>query len=418
LTEQAANLKNNDNHFPKLSRNYPVFRFMGGNLISFFGDQIYLIALPLIILKLTGSPLNMGIVAALERLPIWLQPITGVLSDRLNRKLLLMISDMGRCLIIGFIGVLFILNDLSIWMIYVGAFTIGMLSQIYNTSQFASVPKLVRKNDLQAINSINTSLSKTAMLLGPGLGGLIVSFYNPGYALLINSFSFFISFLTVSSIPLLNSSRLTPLKKKPFIKEIDEGFKFVIKTKPILFTNIAILVSMSGTTLFLTMMIFHLKDTIHLSATQIGWLLSLGGIGSILGSLSTNFLIKKFSHRKLLFVSSFLGGISIVLFSYAHSFVLLVIFNLIGDLMASMMNPCILTIRQTLTPEHLLGRVQATSRFMSWIFLPLSSFLAGVLALSFGTGHTILVGGIVATFASIFYLHPSLKSKKVIIGEV
>lgn len=411
MTEQTLAVKNDENQFPKLSKNYPVFRFMGGNLISFFGDQIHLIALPLIILKLTGSPLSMGIVAALERFPIWLQPVTGVLSDRLNKKMLLMICDLGRCILIGFIGVLFIINNLHMWLIYIGAITIGMLSQIYNTSQFASVPRLVRKSDLQAINSINTSFSKTAVLLGPGLGGLIVSFYNPGYALLINSFSFFISFLTVSSIP-LNISELTPIINKSIFKEINEGFKFVMKTKPILFTNIAVLTSMSGTTLFLTMMIFHLKDTIHLSATQIGWLLSLGGAGSILGSFSTTVLIKKISRRKLLFVSSFLGGISIILFSYAHSFVWLVIFNAIGDLMASMISPCIVTIRQTLTPDHLLGRVQATSRFISWIFLPLSSFLAGVLALHLGSNHTILVGGIISTFASIFYLHPSLKSNR------
>lgn len=168
---------------------------------------------------------------------------------------------------------------------------------------------------------------------------------------------------------------------------------------------------MSGTTLFLTMMIIYLKGTIQLSAIQIGWLLSLGGIGSIIGSLTTNILLKKFSRRSLLFVSSFLGGLSIVFFSYAHSFVYLVIWNAVGDLMASMMNPCIITLRQTLTPDHLLGRVQATSRFMSWIFLPLSSVLSGILAVHLGSNHTILIGGIISTIASVFYLHPSLNHK-------
>lgn len=410
MTNQTI-LKMRDKRFPHLKRNYPVIRFMSGNLISFFGDQIYLIALPLIVLSITGSPLSMGIVSALERLPIWLQPFTGILADRLNRKILLMVCDLGRCLIIGLFGLFYIMGQLDIGWIFLGALIIGTLSQIFNTAQFAAVPNLVRKRDLQAVNSIQSGFSNIATLVGPGLGGVIISFYNPGYALLINSFSFLVSFFAILTIS-LSKPESGAHERKSIYSEIGEGFKFVIKTKPILYTNLAILISMSGTTLFLTLMIFHLKEMIHLSAFQIGLLVSLGGIGAIIGALLTNVLVKWMSHRTLLFVSSFLGGISIILFSFAHSFHWLVLFNALGDFLASMMNPCIITIRQRLTPDHLLGRVQATSRFMSWIFLPLSSFLAGVIALKLGSYHTILVGGTISALAAFFYLHPSLKNLK------
>ncbi|WEG12182.1 MFS transporter [Pullulanibacillus sp. KACC 23026] len=406
MSDPAVSIR--DKQLPRLRRNYPVFRFMGGNLISFFGDQIYLIAFPLIILKLTGSPLSMGIVAALERLPIWLQPVTGVLEDRVNKKRLLLICDLGRGVLIGLIASLYLLQHLDMWEIYGGALLIGMMSQIYNTSQFASIPRLVREQDLQAANSINSSFSKTAVLLGPGLGGWIVSFYNPGYALLINSLSFFVSFLTVASLPIVTAK--SPSRSNvSFYKELMEGFRFVFKTKPILYTNLSILISMAGATLFLTMMIYYLKTPRHLTADQIGWLLSLGGAASILGALSTNWLLKRVSRRGLLFGASFIGGLSIILFSCAHSFVWLVICNAIGDFLASIMNPVIVTLRQALTPDHLLGRVQATSRFMSWIFLPLSSFLSGVLALHLGSAGTILIGGLLSAGASFFYLHSSLK---------
>jgi MFS family permease len=408
MVEQSVKLNALDD-LPELKRNYPVFRMIGGNIISFFGDQVYMIAIPLIVLAVTGSALSMGIVSALERLPILLQPVTGILSDRFNRKKLLVLCDLGRAILIGLLGAFFLFNRLEIWMLYLGSLIIGILSQIYNTSQFAQVPRLVRKSDLQAINSINTGLLQTAVLVGPGLGGLIISFYNPGYALLINSFSFLISFLSILSLPI----HLTTSENKhngTFIGDIKEGFRFVFHTKPILFTNLAILVSMFGTTLFLTMIVFHLKEEVQLSAYQIGWLLSLGGMGAIAGALSTNFLIKKVSYRQLLFTSSVLGGLSILLFSYAHSFIWLAFFNAMGTFMATMMNPCILTIRQTLTPDRLLGRVQATSRFMSWIMLPLSAFLAGIIAQYAGTGNTILIGGIISTLASLFYLHPSLKN--------
>ncbi|WP_335869889.1 hypothetical protein [Bacillus sp. 2205SS5-2] len=69
-----------------------------------------------------------------------------------------------------------------------------------------------------------------------------------------------------------------------------------------------------------------------------------------------------------------------------------------------------MTIRQKLTPDHLLGRVQATSRFMTWILMPAAALLAGIVAEQFGTTSTILLGGIIATFSSFIYLHPSLKN--------
>lgn len=125
---------------PEFKRNFQVFRFIGGNLVSFFGDQIYLIALPLIVLAITGSPLSMGIVAALERLPIIIQPFTGVLADRFNRKKILMICDLGRFVVVGLMGSLHMIDALFIWEVYIGALIAGVLTQIYNTSQFASVP--------------------------------------------------------------------------------------------------------------------------------------------------------------------------------------------------------------------------------------------------------------------------------------
>lgn len=397
--------------FPPLTKNYPVFRFIGGNLISFFGDQVYLIAIPLIVLAITGSPLSMGIVAALERLPIILQPLTGILSDRVSRKMLLLICDFGRGLTVGLIGILFILDKLEMWQLYSGALVIGFLSQVYNTSQFASVPNMVRRNDLHAVNSINTGIFNTAVLVAPGMGGLLISVYNPGYALLINSFSFFVAFFTVLSIPIRIA--YTRKGKHTFIGDIKEGFHFVIKTKPIFFTNLAMLASVFGTTLFLTMMIFYLKDTIGLGTTQIGWLLSIGGIGAIFGALITNFLRKRFSYRRILFLASIAGGISIILFSFSHTYFPLILSNLMGTVAASMMNPCIITIRQTLTPDHLLGRVQATSRFMTWVLMPAAAFLAGVLANKIGTDTTILIGGSISTIASFIYLHPSLKYRSI-----
>ncbi|MGI8316291.1 MFS transporter [Halobacillus mangrovi] len=395
----------------EFKRNGQVFKFIVGNLVSFFGDQIYMIALPLIVLAITGSPLSMGIVATLERLPVLIQPVAGVIADRFNRRTILLVCDLLRALIVGALGMLHITGSLLMWEVYVGSLAIGVLTQIYNTSQFASIPRLVLKKDLQLANSVNTGIFNMAVFIGPGLGGILVSFFHPGWALLLNSVSFFVGFLTVLSLKL--AEEVHNEIPKTWWGEIREGFVFVKNQKPILYTNLAMLFSVFGTTLFLTMMIVHLKLSVDLSAAQIGWLLSIGGGGAVAGSLVTNVLKKTFSYRTILFTAGFIGGISIILFGVSETFINLAIMNMIGTISAAIMSPCIVTIRQVLTPDRLLGRVQATSRFMTWVSMPVAAFLAGVLGEHLSTGFPIIIGGVISTLATFIYLHPSLSRQAV-----
>ena len=395
---------------PEFKKNFQVFRFIGGNLVSFFGDQIYLIALPLIVLAITGSPLSMGIVAALERLPILIQPFTGVLADNFNRKKLLMICDLGRFLTVGLLGCLYLTDQLTIWGIYAGALLVGVLTQVYNTSQFASVPKLVQKRDLQLVNSINTGIFQTAVFIAPGLGGIIISIFNPGMGLIINSLTFLIGFLVVWSLNIESNVQKEKITSSKVFTDIKEGFHFVIQKKPILYTNLAMFFSIFGTTLFLTMLVIHLKSTAGLDSILIGYVLSIGGIAAIGGALITNTLKKHFSYRTILFFASLVGGVSIIAFGMSNSFIWLALMNALGTISASIMNPCIVTIRQKLTPDHLLGRVQATSRFMTWILMPVAALTAGILAEQYSTTLTFFIGGVIATISSVIYLHPSLKT--------
>ncbi|MCP3026960.1 MFS transporter [Halobacillus sp. A5] len=393
---------------PEWRRNYPAFRFISGNVISFFGDQIYLLAIPLIVLSLTNSPLAMGVVAFLERLPVLLQPWLGVLADRLSRKRLLLACDAGRAFIVGCTGVLFINGELMVWQLYGAAFFMGFLTQLYNTSQFAAIPYLVREQDLEKANALNTGFFQTAVFLGPGLGGVVVSLFHPGYALIINSISFIAAWCTVKSLsfPRMDASD----RQKKVWEDIKEGFQYVFDRKPILYTNAAMMLSIFGTTLFLTVMVFHLKAAIGLSAASIGLLLSIGGAAAISGALLTPVLKRKWNYQQILFTASAAGGLSIAGFSFTASFTGLAVMNAIGTFAASIQTPCIITIRQKLTPSRLLGRVQATSRLISWISMPAAALLAGFLSEWTSTGTAILTGGVITTVASLIYLHPSLKT--------
>lgn len=405
----AASPAGSGSKVPEFKRNYQVFRFMGGNLVSFFGDQVYAIALPLIVLAITGSPLSMGIVAALERLPILIQPFTGVLADSVDRKKILMVCDLGRFVTIGVLGVLYIAQSLQIWEIYAAALLVGILTQFYNTCQFASVPRLVQEKDLQLVNSINTGLFNTAIFIAPALGGILISLFNPGIGLLINSLSFLIGFFVAQTLNLASDLPKERMTGSKVVRDIKEGFRFVIDEKPIFYTNLAMLFSVFGTTLFLTMLVIHLKSTAGLDAIHIGYVLSIGGVAAIVGALMTSTLKKRFAYRTLLFTFGFLGGCSIIAFGLHNSFIWLAVTNAIGTISAAVMSPFIVTIRQQLSPDHLLGRVQATSRFMTWLLMPVAALAAGFMGEYLGTAPTLWIGGAIAALASFIYLHPSLK---------
>ncbi|UOR10768.1 MFS transporter [Halobacillus amylolyticus] len=377
-------------------------------MISFLGDQIYLLALPLIVLALTGSPLAMGIVAALERLPVLLQPLAGVIADRFHRKGILLFCDAGRGVIVGAVGVLFIRDTLMMWQLYSTALLIGTLSQLYNTAQFATIPQLVRNNELAKANAVNTGLFQTAVLVGPGLGGILINAFHLGYALIANSLSFFLTFCAVSTLTIQPPAKDSGQKR--VMEDIKEGFSYVLQTKPILFTNLAMLFSIFGTTLFLTMMVFYMRDGIRLTVVQIGWVLSFGGAAAVGGAILTSVLRKWWTYRQILFTASLVGGMSIIGFSHFQSFWWLGVMNAVGTFCAAIKSPSIVTIRQRLTPNHLLGRVQATSRFMTWMLMPAAALMAGIISEWASTETTIFWAGVIVVTASTFYLHPSLKT--------
>lgn len=412
-------LKNND--FPLTDkavffRLIPIYRLMIGNLISFIGDQVYFITLPLIVYNVTGSVVQMGIVAAIEKVPNIFQPITGTIADMVNKKKLLLISDALRSILVCSMGFLYIINNLEMWHIYLGALLLGFFGQIYNTAEFSSIPLICEKEDLHFVNSLDSGIYDMAMLVGPSIGGLIINIYNPGYALLINGLSFLGTFLAVLSIHIPEhivdtidepESYKAGVFFKKLIEDLRVSFKFVFNTPVLLYTNIALIFSAIGTTLFLTVMFFHFKSVLNLNAQEIGLLISIGGIGAILGSIVTNFLRKYLSYINIIIIGLVAGGISIITFGILKNYILLVLSNALGTFAVSLISPCIVTLRQSITPKPLLGRVQSTSRFMTWTLIPISAYFAGLLSNLLGTSITIVLGGIIRVVAAIMLIKAS-----------
>lgn len=396
-----------------LYKNVNVMNLLGSKFVSFLGDQIYLLALPLIVLQLTGSAVSMGIIAAVERIPIFFQPIAGWIADTYNRKRILYFSNLSRGFLLLLLAVLYQTDTLEFWHIASGALLMGWLTQLHNAAGFAFLPHLVQKERLHEANAWDEGLFQTAIVIGPALGGLLVSMTAPGAGLFLNAISFFLTFWMITKIHIEHENKVTRYNRHTFFhafaSELKEGFKHVFNTKIIWYTNLALMISTFGTTMFLTLFIFHLKEVLFLKPAEIGFILSLGGLMAITGALVTNRMNLVFRFQTILMIAHLTGGLSIIGLAFSETFITVTITNAIGVLAACMINPCIRTIRQTHTPDHLLGRVQATSRWMTWLLLPVAAMLSGYLAASTSSAFTITIGGIVTAITFLFYLLPAVR---------
>lgn len=396
-----------------LYKNVKVMNLLGSKFISFLGDQVYLLVLPLIVLQLTGSAVSMGIIAAVERIPVFFQPIAGWIADTYNRKRILYFSDLSRGFLLLLLAVLYQTNTLEFWHIAAGALFMGWLTQLHNAAGFAFLPHLVQKERLHEANAWDEGLFQTAIVIGPALGGLLVSMTAPGAGLFLNAISFFLTFWMITKIHIEHENKVTRYKLHTFFhtfaSELKEGFKHVFNTKIIWYTNLALMISTFGTTMFLTLLIFHLKEILFFKPAEIGFILSLGGLMAITGALLTNRMNRVFRFQTILMIAHLTGGLSIIGLAISETFIAVAITNAIGVLAACMINPCIRTIRQTHTPDHLLGRVQATSRWMTWLLLPVAAMVSGYIAASTSSSFTITIGGIVTASTFLFYLLPAVR---------
>ncbi|MCM2677071.1 hypothetical protein [Alkalicoccobacillus plakortidis] len=128
----------------------------------------------------------------------------------------------------------------------------------------------------------------------------------------------------------------------------------------------------------------------------------------MLGSFLSVFIRKVASQRSILFWGYLGGGLSLIWLGLAQSYTALLIANAIGTFCAASFNPVIKTLRQKITPEHMLGRVQASSRFITMALIPLAALVAGLLGDMIGTHLTIAIGGILASGSILIFLHAEM----------
>lgn len=395
-----------------LTRDPEFLKLWVGETISDFGDQITLLAIPLTaVIVLKASAFEMGLLAAAAAAPTALFSLpVGVWVDRLPRRRVLIAADLGRAVALATVPLAFVIGALGLGQLYVVAFVTGTLSVFFIVAYQAYLPGLVGRDRLVDANGKLNATTSLAQLAGPGVAGVLVQVFTAPMPVVVDALSFLASLTGLSLIRRAEP----PLAPRPrdMRAEIREGMAGLLG-QPILRTlvvcsSITILVFSAQTAIFL----LYLSRDLGVPPAIIGLLLAFGSLGALAGALLASTVARRVGIGPSFIVGSFLavgifitrgvagGPIEVVLVALGVS-------QLLGYFGASLFNVNGPSLRQALTPPHLLGRVNASYRFLVWGTGPFGALLGGTLGELLGLRVALLVTGLVSlTIIPVLFASP------------
>ena len=381
-----------------LWRHGDFLRLWSAQTISQFGSQVSQLALPLVaILVLDASAFEVALLSTVEFLPFLLFALpAGVWVDRLRRKPILVLGDLGRAAALASVPAAYAFDELTIWQLYAVGFLVGVGTVFFDVAYQSYLPSLVDRSRLVDGNSKLEVSRSGAALAGPGLAGVLIGAITAPYAILVDALSFIGS---AALIVRIRRPEIFPeLSEKPSMRrELVEGLRYLLGHR--FWRPLALTVAVSNffnTLAFSIFLVYAVRD-LELSATVIGLVLGIGNVGWLLGAVAANRLSARLGVGPTLVGSSLVFGPALLLVPAApqsQPTPFLVAALILASFAGIVFNVTGLSFQQAVTPDRLLGRLNATRRFIVWGVIPLGSLTGGALASLIGLRPTLWVGAI------------------------
>jgi predicted MFS family arabinose efflux permease len=397
--------------FPKkpvpLWRNRDYMLLWSGQIISSTGTRVSELALPLLVLAMTHSPVQAGLVAAMRGIPfaLFILP-AGALVDRWNRKLVMILCDSGRALALGSIPLALLLGHLALAQLYIVSLVEGTLFTFYNLSETACLPQVVAKEQLTEAAAQNSVIDSVSGMVGPSLGGILYSIAR-AIPFLTDAISYGASVLSLFFIKkdFQEEREVKPLR---LWAEVGEGLSWLWRAPLIRFIALltgGLILPVAGYSLILIV----LAQGQHASSFAIGLILAAGGIGSIVGALLVAPLRRRFRFGHLMIGATWAWGLTWLLFVVAPNPFMLGVAVAASFVVVPVYMSVQFGYRLSIIPDQLQGRVNSVFRLIAFGSEPVSLAMTGFLLQAIGPIPTVLVLfvpqgilAIVATFSKHF----------------
>lgn len=380
----------------------------GGQVLSAVGSGMSGIVSTFLILSITISVTNpkgdtviAGLAGALGALPYLLFSLpVGALIDRWNRKRVMIICDSFRALNMASIPLALTLNILTPWQILANAFIEGTFFVFFNIAEVAALSRVVEKRQLPQASAQNEAGFISANLTGPPLGAVLYEQVSRAFPFILDSISYAVSVVSLFFIKTEFQGDRSKVEQRHLIVEIREGLSWLWSQPLIRF--MAFLtggLNFVGAATFL-ILIIKAKE-LGATETEIGFLVSIGAVGGILGAVLGGQIQKRFTFGQVIITVGWLGAVLYFFYLFAPNFIVLGVIMALSWMIGPIYNVVQFSYRLALIPERLQGRVNSTFRLLAYGLQPIGAALSGILLAIIGTDNTIIFFGVISVLLAV-----------------
>lgn len=396
-----------------LWRHRDFLKLWSAETVSRFGSEVSNLALPFVaIVVLKASAFEVALLGALEFLPFLLFTLpAGVWIDRLARRPILVASDLVRAVALVSVPIAYAFDALSIWQLYIVGFVVGIGTVFFDVSYQSYLPSLVRREQLVDGNSKLELSRATSQTGGPGLAGALIGLLTAPVAVLVDAVSFVVSAVFLARIKVREELPSRDVRRALRV-ELMEGLRYLLADRRIrALASSTVLFNFFGQITFSIYLVYAVRE-LGLGAGTIGVLLAVANLGGLAGAV----LARRISSRLGVGPTIAIGGacstalILVPLAPQSQPIPFLVASGLVMTFGVVLFNITGLSFQQEITPDRMLGRLNASRRFLVWGVIPLGALTGGGLATVIGLRATLFVGAIGIAFAVVPILLSPLRS--------
>jgi MFS family permease len=381
-------MKSSEQVSESLWRDRAFLLFWSGRAISLLGTAMTAVVFPLLVYRLTRSPLLTALISVCDIAPYPVFALfAGALADRVNRRRLMITCDLVNMVLLGSIPLASLWHVLTLAQIY----TVGLLSATafvwFDAANFGAVPTLVGRGHLIAANSALWTASTLADIVGPTLAGLCIVQVGPALTISTDASSYALSALSLALIPRAfqhlrqDEGRAQSWSRKA-LTDIGEGLRF-LWLHPLMrtLTLLGIGNALTAGAVQGLLVVYGIR-ALGLSTTdpRIGLLFGAGAVGALLANLLLPLLVKQVAVGRITMVGLLLNLLLLIAVALAPTFLAGMLCYGLWLGCNHMVNINGISLRQIVTPDHLQSRVNASARMVMVAANPLGAALSGVLA--------------------------------------
>ncbi|KAA0563489.1 MFS transporter [Bacillus sp. CH30_1T] len=365
--------------FSQKKNSYLVLFGLG---ISTLGDFIYLVAINVLVLKLTGSAAAVAGLWIIGPIASMLTKFwSGSIIDRLNIRRIMIVTDIIRATLVAIIPFFS-----SIWLIYVCLFFLSVSKAFFEPAAITYITNVVPEKGRKQFNSFRSLITSSAFLIGPAISGALLLITSVNISIWINAFSFVISAILVYLLPNVNTEIDVTVPKinlnilKSDWKEVfkfSQSSLFIVKVYFLAQFFMIVALGMDAQEVVFT------QKVLNLSETEYGLLISLTGVGSILGATTVSIVAKKLSIRVLISLGYFMVSVGYLVYAFSFSFWSVAIGFMILGFFNSFSGTGFMTFYQNNVPIKMMGRISSIygifQSFLQVIFILLIGFTGDII---------------------------------------